>query len=115
MERKADDGKSLGTIYCIPLTDRADLPAELILYYLLDTPGLGISIDLKTLETEPDMPCAVFAMNRAGLLQKIDQLTNRYPNMFIYRDQAGVRELQFKEKPTDKFQILRDYYASTLV
>ncbi|WP_020605765.1 DUF4007 family protein [Spirosoma spitsbergense] len=115
LERKADDGKSLGTVYSIPLTDRADLPAELILYCLLDTPGLSLSINLETLETEPDMPCAVFAMNRAGLLQKIDQLTDRYPNLLIYSDQSGVRELQFKEKPTDKFQILRDYYVPALV
>lgn len=114
MERKADDGKTVAMVYTIPLTDRADLPAELILNCLLDTPGLGLSINLETLETELGMPCAVFAMNRAGLLHKIEQLTYQYPNLLIYSDQAGVRELQFKEKPTDKYQILRDYYAPTL-
>lgn len=120
MERKDENGKTISIIYSIPLTDRDELPAELLLYCLLDAPGLGLSISLETLETEPGMPCAVFAMNRAGLLRKIEQLTARYPNLLVYNDQAGVRELQFKEKPgsgqlTDKHQILRDYYAPALV
>lgn len=119
IERKSEDGKSSTFIYAIPLTDRDDLPAELLLYCLLDAPDLGLSISLETLETEPGMPCMVFAMNRAGLLRKIEQLTAKYPNFLIYSDQSGVRELQFKEKPGnalfDKFQILRDYYAPTFV
>lgn len=115
MERKSDDGKTVSVIYTIPLDERNDLPAELLLYCLLDAPNLGLSISLETLETEPGMPCAVFAMNRAGLLRKIEKLTVRYPTMLTYSDQAGVRELQFKEKPADKYQILRDYYAPALV
>lgn len=115
MERKSDDGKTVSMVYTIPLTDRADLPAHLLLYSLLDTPGLGKSISLETLETEPGMPCAVFAMNRAGLLHKIEQLATLYPDLLVYSDQAGVRELQFKQIPTDKYQILRDYYAQALV
>ena len=115
LERKTDDGKSVTTLYAIPLTERDDLPAELLLYCLLDAPNLGLSISLETLETEPGMPCLVFAMNRAGLLRKIEQLTGRYPTLLTYSDQSGVRELQFKEKPDNKYQILRDYYASALV
>lgn len=120
IERKSDDGKSMTTVYTIPLEDRNDLPADLLLYCLLDAANLGRSINLETLETEPGMPCAVFAMNRAGLLRKIEQLTARYPSMLTYSDQAGVRELQFRDtpgtrQPTDKYQILRDYYAKSLV
>lgn len=115
MERKSEDGKSMSLVYTVPLTERYDLPAELLLYCLLDTPDLGLSISLETLETEPGMPSMVFAMNRAGLLSKIEVLTKKYPNLLTYSDQAGIRELQFKKNPTDKYQFLRDYYASALV
>lgn len=115
IERQSDDGKSVSILYSIPLTGRDDLPAELLLYCLLDSPDLSLSISLETLETEAGMPCMIFAMNRAGLLRKIEQITDRYPNVLTYSDQAGVRELQFKEKPTDKYQILRDYYVQNLV
>lgn len=114
IEKKADDGRSSSLAYIIPLTERDDLPAELLLYCLLDTPELGLSISLETLENEPGMPCSVFAMNRAGMIRKIEQLITRYPDMLIYSDQAGVRELQFKYEPADKYQILQNYYVPAL-
>ena len=115
IERKSDDGKSSSLLYAIPLTERDDLPAELLLFCLMDIPSLGMSISLETLETEPEMPSMIFVMNRAGLIRKIEYLTSRYPELLTYSDQAGVRELQFKNKPTDKYQILRDYYAPAFV
>ncbi|MCY7351605.1 MAG: DUF4007 family protein [Cytophagaceae bacterium] len=114
LEKKSEDGKTTFLAYKIEPAEREEIPPELLLYCLLDTPRLGLSISLETLEHEPDMPCAVFAMNRAGLLQKIEALTARYP-FVTYRDQAGVRELQFKEKPTDPFLPLRQHYAPSLV
>lgn len=120
IERKSDDGKSSSLVYAIPLMERDDLPAELLLYCLLDAPDLGISISLETLETEPGMPGMVFAMNRAGLIRKIEYLTKRYPDLLTYSDQAGVRELQFRDNSSDnrpffKYQILRDYYAPSAI
>ena len=112
--RKTPDGRREIPVYVITPTEREDIPAELLLYCLLDSPELGLSISLETLENEPGMPCSVFAMNRDGLLAKIEQLTARYPYI-TYSDQAGVRELQFKEKPADKYQILNDSYAKALI
>lgn len=112
--RKTEDGKAEIPVYVITPSDRDDVPADWILYCLLDSPSLGLSVSLETLENDPGMPCAVFAMNRAGLIRKIEQLASRY-DFLTYNDQAGVRELQFREKPTDKYQVLRDYYASVHV
>lgn len=108
--RKTEDSKGEIPVYVISPSDRDDVPADWILYCLLDSPSLGLSISLETLENDPGMPCAVFAMNRAGLIRKIEELVSRY-DFLTYNDQAGVRELQFREKPVDKYQILRDYYA----
>jgi hypothetical protein len=112
--RKNEDGKSEISVYVITPSDRDDVPAEWILYCLLDSPSIGMSVNLETLENDPGMPCAVFGMNRAGLLRKIEQLVSNH-EFLTYNDQAGVRELQFREKPADKYQILSDYYASVHV
>jgi hypothetical protein len=112
IERKSDDDKSTSMLYTIPLTEREDLPAELVLYCILNAPNLGISISLETLENDPGMPCSVFAMNRSGLLRKIEELTNRFPKTLIYSDQAGIRELQFKENPINSLKFLEQLYES---
>lgn len=108
--RRTESGKSETPVFVITPTERDDIPADWLLYALLDAPELGMSISLDTLENDPGMPCAVFAMNRAGLRRKIEQLTARH-SFLTFNDQAGVRELQFRAKPADKFHILRDYYA----
>ncbi|TPG64628.1 DUF4007 family protein [Hymenobacter nivis] len=108
--RKTEDGKGEIPVFVITPSDRDDVPADWILYCLLDSPGVGLSVSLETLENDPGMPCAVFAMNRAGLRRKIEQLVSQY-DFLTYNDQAGVRELQFREKPADKYKVLRDYYV----
>ena len=108
--RRTEGGKTETSVYVLAPADRDDIPADWLLYALLDAPELGLSISLDTLENDPGMPCAVFAMNRAGLRRKIEQLTARH-SFLTFNDQAGVRELQFRAKPADKYQILRDYYA----
>lgn len=115
IDRKSDDGKTTSPIHTIPLGDREDLPAVLILICILETPGLGLSVSLETLENDSDMPCAIFAMNRAGLLRKIEELIIRFPKMLVYSDQAGVRELQFREKPIRATQLLKEIYATAEV
>jgi hypothetical protein len=108
--RRTEGGKTETQVYVITPTERDDVPAAWLLYALLDAPELGLSINLDTLENDPGMPCAVFAMNRAGLRRKIEMLTAQHTYL-TFNDQAGVRELQFRTKPADKYQILRDYYA----
>ena len=108
--RKTEDGKGEIPVYVITPSDRDDVPADWILYCLLDSPNIGLSVSLETLENDPGMPCAVFAMNRAGLRRKIEQLVSQH-DFLTYNDQAGVRELQFREKPVDKYQVLRNYYV----
>lgn len=108
--RRTEGSKTETQVYVITPTERDDVPAAWLLYAVLDAPELGLSISLDTLENDSGMPCAVFAMNRAGLRRKIEQLTAQH-SYLTFNDQAGVRELQFRTKPVDKYQILRDYYA----
>jgi len=96
-------------VYYIEPSERDEIPEELILYCLLENNAFGDSISLNTLEIDENSPSTIFAMTRAGLFNKIKAMTTKFP-FIIYTEQAGTRELQFKEKP-NPIEILKQYYA----
>ena len=87
---------------------RVDLPAEVVLFTILDNDGYGNSISFKELLVGVKSPGAVFALSDEGLYNKIEQIQAMHPDI-TYTESAGVRELQFKSKP-DKWKILHEYY-----
>ncbi len=100
------------TVYHIPETPKDNIPLEILLFALLDDPRIGLSINLHFLETEPDSLRSVFAITPTGLLQKIRDLAGKYPNLLVFKEDAGVRELQFKEK-LPVFEALKLYYHAS--
>lgn len=88
---------------------RSDLPAEMVLFSILDNQKYGNSISFKELQTGENSPGNVFALNADGLLNKIERIIEICPDS-TYTQSAGVRELQFKSKP-DKWKILNEYYS----
>lgn len=89
---------------------RIDLPAEIVLYSILDNESYGDSISFKELQSGYNAPGNVFALNEDGLYNKIERIVKICPDA-IYTQSAGVRELQFKSKP-DKWKILNEYYSN---
>jgi len=87
---------------------QADLPAEIVLYTILDNPGYGKSISFKDLLTSYNSPGSVFAINEEGLLSKIEIFTARYKSI-TFTESAGVRELQFR-RSINKYDVLNAYY-----
>ncbi|MCB9082102.1 MAG: DUF4007 family protein [Lewinellaceae bacterium] len=98
------------TLYHIETNEREDLPEEVLLYGIITNPSIGLSISLDSLERDYNSVGSIFAINRTGLVQKIENLCNRY-DFLVYKDDAGIRELQFKYKPEDPYEILNDYYG----
>jgi len=88
---------------------KPDLPAEIVLFSILDNEKYGNSISLKDLQTGENSPGNIFALNEDGLLNKIERIVEMCSDS-TYTQSAGVRELQFKSKP-DKWQILNEYYS----
>lgn len=88
---------------------RPSLPPEILLYTILANPAHGESVNILSLENDANSPATVFALSRVGLLDKIDDLTGRYP--IVFSDQAGIKEMQFKE-PINPFTVLNDYYGT---
>ena len=88
---------------------RIDLPAQIVLFSILDNEKYGNSISFKELQTGENSPGNIFALNSDGLLNKIERIVEICSDS-TYTQSAGVRELQFKSKP-DKWKILNEYYS----
>lgn len=87
---------------------RENLDESILLYAILEQEEFGESVNLNYLESGFNSLGAIFCINRTGIQNKIDQLVNKY-NYITYQNQAGIREIQFKEKPLST-SILDGYY-----
>ncbi|HMJ47946.1 MAG TPA: DUF4007 family protein [Ferruginibacter sp.] len=94
--------------YRVDNSNRLDLPADIVLYTILDNTSYSQSIPFRELLTGNNSPGVIFALNEDGLYQKIEQITLTHKNI-VYTETAGVKELQIKGK-MDKTQILDGYY-----
>jgi hypothetical protein len=105
--KSTNSGKELQ--YIVENKERDNLPEVIVLYAILDNNSYGNSISLNSLEYDINSPGSIFALNRAGLLNKISEIVNTNKDI-TFTDQAGIKELQFKNKP-DTLKILDQYYG----
>lgn len=98
------------TYYYIANKSRSDLPVEILLFIILDHPDYigSSSLSFRHLLNDKNSIGSIFALSPNGLQDKIIEMTERFP-FLVYADDAGIRELQFKEKP-DKWSLLKKYY-----
>jgi hypothetical protein len=101
--------------YFIQNDERSDLPDLILLYGILaDSSESGrtfeSSVGFNTLLTAPDQVGSVFALSANSLHSKLEVLAAVDKNI-VFSDQAGIRELSFKERPTPTF-VLNRYYES---
>ena len=95
--------------YQIENNERLKLPDAILLFSILDNPAYGDSISLNSLEYDNNSPGSIFCLNRPGITNKIAEII--YNNKQItFTDHAGIKELQFKNKP-NAFSILDTYYG----
>ncbi len=110
--RKTDDKTE--TYYYIDNLERSEIPDEVVLYAILRAGGFYKSIGLSAIEQNPDNAGSVFAFNRTGLVNKLESIASskKFKDFGItYTDHAGIKELQFKQKP-EPFEILNIYYGN---
>lgn len=88
--------------------ERDDLPAEIVLYSILNNKYDSKSISFEKLLTDFDSPGNIFTVNSNCLLNKINELVAKYKGI-TFTDNAGIRELQLKGN-FDKWDVLRRYY-----
>jgi len=98
--------------YYIDNLEREEIPDEVILYAIINNGGFDKSISLFAIEHEKDNAGSIFALNRTGLVNKLESIAHskKFKEYGIsYTDHAGVKELQFKNKP-DPLAVLDKYY-----
>lgn len=95
--------------YQIENNERDSLPEAVVLFSVLDNLNYGNSISLNSLEFDTNSPSSVFALNRSGLVSKISGIVKENKNI-TFTDHAGMKELQFKNKP-NAYSILDKYYG----
>lgn len=100
-------GKGKDEQFQIENNDRDNLQEAVLLFAILDNPNYGNSISLNSLEYDYNSPCSIFALNRSGLTNKISEIVNKN---ITFTDHAGIKELQFKNKPS-AYSILDSYYG----
>lgn len=105
----AQMGKGKDEQYQIENNERDSLPDAVVLYSILDNLNYGNSISLNSLEFDTNSPGSVFALNRSGLVNKISGIVKENKDI-TFTDHAGIKELQFKNKP-NAYSILDKYYG----
>ncbi len=102
-------GRGKDEQYYIENSERDNLPESIVLYAILDNPNYGNSISLNSLEFDLNSPGLIFGLNRSGLMNKISDIVDDFKDI-TFNDQAGIKELQFKNK-VDAYTILDKYYG----
>lgn len=110
VKQREDSKKESENVFFIGAAEREEIPEIAILYAILENEAYEDSISLNQLEIDENSPASVYALTRSGLSQKLRALAKKYPDI-ILTENAGIRELQFKTKPTSD-TILKEYYAN---
>jgi hypothetical protein len=101
-------GKRNDEYYVVENTEKLEIPEAVLLYAILEFREFDSSINLSSIEQDINSPGAVFAINRTGLVKKIEGICEKNKNI-LFTDHAGIKELQFKKKP-DALTVLENYY-----
>lgn len=96
--------------FVIDNTEKSQIPAEILLYGILISTGNDVSIDFSKIDQEYNSIGNIFAINRTGIIEKIEEMVNLYPEQIVFSDQAGIKLLQFKEDRLNPFEVLKKYY-----
>lgn len=98
--------------FTVDVTEKNNIPPELILYGILHQTGKNLSIDFSFIEQGYNSVGNIFAINKNGLVDKINAIVKLYPNEIVFSDHSGIKQLQFKTKDLDIYTVLDNYYSA---
>lgn len=103
---RSDSGKE---VYKLEGRKRPEIPNAIILYAILNEKQ-GNSINAKSLMVDRHNVGPVFVLTDDGLAEKLQEISSEFSDA-TYTEDAGIRELQFVERPEPQ-AILDAYYAA---
>lgn len=89
---------------------RPQIPPLILLYCIADSYKNSLSINVDQLFNDRNGVGTIFALNKEGLVEKLEDLTRATKDV-TFKNDAGVRELQFKKKVSPLI-LLEKYYGS---
>lgn len=98
-------------IFKIENQERIDLPISIVLYAITQQLKGGLSISFQELLNAEDSIGSVFALSSNGLMLKIEELLDAYPQEITFKDDGGIRLLQFKHTFSE-LEIFKPYHEA---
>ena len=105
---KVDVTSSAEQYYSFNVSERADLPWQIFLYIVLDLFNNETTVDLHSLETQVNSPGLLFCMNKAGIVNKMQEISDNILEV-VYKNDAGIITISGLDK-LDKNKILEEYF-----
>ena len=96
-------------LYHINNTKQESIPWQILLYCILDNNNYSNSISINSLFDDSKGIGSLFAFNQEGLENKLIEISENEKGI-IYKNDAGVKELQFKTAKPSGIEILNKYY-----
>lgn len=96
-------------LYHINNSKQNTIPWQIVLYCILDNSEYGKSISFNSLFSDSAGIGNLFAFNQDVFEEKLIEISENVKGV-VYKNDAGVKELQFKNKKPDAFEILNTYY-----
>lgn len=96
-------------LYHISNTNPQSLPWQVVLFCILENENYNDSISVKLMYSDPKGVGTIFALNHDQLEDKLLEISENVDDV-VYKNDAGVKELQFKKSRPDGYKILDSYY-----
>lgn len=96
-------------LYHISNTKQSTIPWQVVLYCIVDNPDYGMSISFNSLFSESGGIGNLFAFSQEILEEKLIEISENL-NGVVYKNDAGVKELQFKSEKPNGIHVLNNYY-----
>ncbi len=97
-------------VYRIENRRQLAIPKEIVLYTILDNESYGDSISFNSLFESHESPGNVFCFNKDNLETILTEIEKDFQGV-VYKNDAGIKELQFKGDKPNKYKVLEKYYG----
>jgi hypothetical protein len=101
--------KDSSSKFSISNNKEQNIPIELVLFIILENKEYGNSISFKSLYSDFNSVGNIFAFTNNQLEKKLISISEKYTDI-VYSNDAGIKELQFKDVKPNSFQILKECY-----
>lgn len=96
-------------LYHISNEKQHSIPWQIVLYCILDNVNYSNSISFKSLFSEVNGVGNLLVFNQEGLENKLIEISQNMPEI-VYKNDAGIKEIQFKNGKPNGIEILGQYY-----